>query len=289
MSPSRLSAGITSGVAGRREQQRERRVDQLRLVRHVGMALGGRVHLLLQHPLVGRADGVLRAAEDLRARPLGLPERELGDRAADPPLDPLGAERDLVLALALAPLLRAVGVADRHPDDRDRRVDAAERDDAGNAPAGADDHLAADLLAQDPVRRADVAARLGRDRRRLQAEPVLADRRAPPRRRPRSCVARRFSSERSKRGNSSSSPITSGASTRSASSSSSCPVSSPSSTTIVRGPSAADDTRAVRVAPRGWRAEVAGGARGRSGASATSTRAATGSTTRRSSSGSSRS
>src|SRR5919108_1286080 len=46
-------------------------------------------------------------------------------------------------------------------------------------------------------------------------------------------VARREASERSKRGNRSSTPVTSGASTRSASSSNSCPVSSPSSTTIV--------------------------------------------------------
>ena len=162
--------------AARRDEQRERRVDQLRLVRHVGMARRGRVHLLLQHPLVDRADGVLRAAEDLRARALGLPERELRDRVADAPLDALGAERDLVVALALAPLLRAVGVADRHAHDRDRRVHAAERHDAGDAPAGAHDDLAADLLAQDAVRRADVARALGRDRRGLQAEPVLADR-----------------------------------------------------------------------------------------------------------------
>ncbi len=55
-------------------------------------------------------------------------------------------------------------------------MDAAQRHDAGDAPAGPDDHLAADLLAQDPVRRADVVTRLRRDRRRLQAEPVLADR-----------------------------------------------------------------------------------------------------------------
>ena len=64
------------------------------------------------------------------------------------------------VAFALAPLLRAVGVADRHADDRDRRVHAAERDDARDAPAGADDHAAADLLAQDAVRRADVVAPL---------------------------------------------------------------------------------------------------------------------------------
>ena len=130
MSPSRFSDGITSGSPRRRDEQRERRVDQLRLVRHVGMPLGRRVHLLLQHPLVDRADGVLRAAEDLRARPLGRLEGELGDAAADPPLDALRPERRLVVALALAPLLRAVGVADRHPHDRDRRVHAAERNDA---------------------------------------------------------------------------------------------------------------------------------------------------------------
>ena len=159
MSPSRFSAGMTSGSPVERDQQRERRVDQLRLVRDVRVARGRGVHLLLEHPLVDRADGVLRAAEDLRAGALGLAERELGDRVADAALDPLRAERDLVVALALAPFLRAVRVADGHAHDRDRRVHAAERDDARNAPPGPDDHLAADLLAQDPVRRADVAAR----------------------------------------------------------------------------------------------------------------------------------
>ena len=53
---------------------------------------------------------------------------------------------------------------------------AADREHAGDAPAGADDHLAADVLAQDPVGRADVVHSLGRDGRRLQAEPVLDDR-----------------------------------------------------------------------------------------------------------------
>ena len=110
-------------------------------------------------------------------RALGLAERELRHRAADRPLDPLRPERDLVVALAFAPLLRAVGVADRHAHDRDRVVHAAERHDAGDPAAGADDHLAADLLAQDPVRRADAVARLGRHGRRLQPEAVLADRR----------------------------------------------------------------------------------------------------------------
>src|SRR4029079_125994 len=101
-------------------------VDQLGLVRNLWMALGSRVHLLLEHPLVGRADRVLRAAEDLGARALGLPKGELGDGVADAALDALGAERDLVVALALAPLLRTVRVPDGHPHDRDRRVHPAE-------------------------------------------------------------------------------------------------------------------------------------------------------------------
>ena len=82
---------------------------------------------------------------------------------------------------------------------------AADRDDAGDPPAGADDHVAADLLAEDAVRAADVACALGGHGRRFQAEPGLADRGAA------SCttafsVARRYSSERSKRGSSSSKP-----------------------------------------------------------------------------------
>ena len=72
MSPSRFSAGMTIGAPLDADEQRERRVDQLRLVGHVGMARCRRVHLLLEHPLVDRADRVLRAAEDLRARALGL-------------------------------------------------------------------------------------------------------------------------------------------------------------------------------------------------------------------------
>ena len=177
MSPSRLSAGITSGSPA--EERRSANVASISCGSYgtSGMALGRCVHLLLEHPFVGRADGVLRAAEDLGARPLGLAEGELGDGVADAALDALGAERDLVVALALAPFLRAVGVADGHPHDRDRRVHAAERRDPRDPPPGADDHLAADLLAEDAVRGADVAATLRRDRRRLQPETVLADRR----------------------------------------------------------------------------------------------------------------
>src|SRR5579864_3468133 len=140
------------------------------------MPFGGRVHLLLEHSFVRRADRVLRPAEHLRSGPERLPERELGDGVADAALDALRAERDLVVTLALTPLARAVRVADGHAHDRDRRIDAGDRDDSGDAAAGADDDLPADLLAQDPIRRADAAALLGRDRRRLQAEPVLSDR-----------------------------------------------------------------------------------------------------------------
>src|SRR5215210_2288073 len=140
------------------------------------MPFRGRVHLLLELPLVDRADGVLGPAEDLRSGPRRLLERELCDRVADPPLDPLGAERCLVVAAALAPLLRAIRVSDGHADDRDRRVDAAEGNDAWNAASGADDHAASDLFAENAVRRADVAGSLRGDRRRLQAKAALADR-----------------------------------------------------------------------------------------------------------------
>jgi hypothetical protein len=75
-------------------------------------------------------------------------------------------------------LLGAVGVADRHPHDRDRVVHARDRSDgARDPPAGANDHLAVDRLAQDPVRRADVVLALRRDRRGLEAEAGRAHRR----------------------------------------------------------------------------------------------------------------
>src|SRR5512141_2847756 len=136
------------------------------------MALRGRVHLLLEEALVGRADGELRAAEDLGAGLLRQAEGELRHGAADSPLDSLGAKRDFGVTLALAPFSGPVGVSDRHAHDRDRRVDAPERDDARNPTAGADDDPAADVLAEDAVRRADVVASLGRDGRSLEAEAV---------------------------------------------------------------------------------------------------------------------
>ena len=106
----------------------------------------------------------------------GLAEGELGYRVADAALDALGTERDLVVAFALAPLLRAVGIADRHAHDGDRRVHATDGHDSGDAAPGPHDHLAADLLPQDPVRRADVVPAFWRDRGALQAKPVLANR-----------------------------------------------------------------------------------------------------------------
>src|SRR5439155_20833978 len=102
--------------------------------------------------------------------PLRLTERDLRDRVTDPVLDPLSAIRDFVDAVAFAPLLRAVSVADCHSDNRDRRVHTPERDDAGDAAPGPNDYLPADLLAEDAVRRADVAAALRGDRRGFQAE-----------------------------------------------------------------------------------------------------------------------
>ena len=68
-SPSRFSAGITSGdVGGAGDQARVQGVDQDRLVRDVRVAGRRRVHLLLEHPLVDRGDRPLRAAVDLARR-----------------------------------------------------------------------------------------------------------------------------------------------------------------------------------------------------------------------------
>src|SRR2546423_870923 len=79
------------------------------------------------HPLVRGAPRGLGPADPLRAGPPPLTDRDLGDGPADAAFDPLGAEGALGVARALTPLLRAVGVAHRHPHDRDRRVHAPER------------------------------------------------------------------------------------------------------------------------------------------------------------------
>ncbi len=167
-------------VRGAAEKAGVRGVDQHRLIRDLGMALRGRVQLLLEHPLIDGRDRPLRPAVDARARALGGAERELRDGAADAARDPLRAQRDLVDRPrgALAPLLGAVGVADRHAHDRDRIVHAGHRPDrARDPPAGAHDHLAVDRLAQDPVGGADVVGALGRDRGGLEPEAGSAHRR----------------------------------------------------------------------------------------------------------------
>src|SRR4051794_12248505 len=107
---------------------------------------------------------------------LGRAEAVFGYGAAGGTAGALGAVRDLVTVLGLAPLLGAVGVADRHAAHRDRVVDAAQRRHTRDAAAGADDHLAVDLLAQDAVGRADVVGALGRDRGRLDRQAALANR-----------------------------------------------------------------------------------------------------------------
>src|SRR5262249_10161856 len=62
--------------------------------------------------------------------------------------------------------------------DRDRRMHTSERRNARNPASGPDDDPAADLLPENAVGGADVAAPLRGDRRRLQPETVLADRRS---------------------------------------------------------------------------------------------------------------
>ncbi len=160
-------------LAGPGDQARVGGVDQHRPVGDVGVLGGGGVHLLLEHSLVDRADGPLRPAVDGAAHLARLAERVLRHRVTGRTGDLLGTE-GLLFACALRafpPLLCAVGVVDRHPDDRDRVVRPADRRDAGDAAAGADDDLAVDLLAEEAVRGADVVLALRRDRRGLDAEP----------------------------------------------------------------------------------------------------------------------
>ena len=137
------------------------------------MALGGRVHLLLQHPLEHRRHRPLRPAEDRGGVERRLAERVLGDLRADPTRDALRSHRPLVPAgERLAVLLGAVGLADGHANDPDRVVDAAERDHARQPAAAAHDHRGADPLAQDQVRAAELRQRVGCG---LEAVARLAD------------------------------------------------------------------------------------------------------------------
>jgi hypothetical protein len=84
--------------------------------------------------------------------------------------------RELVAVGLLAPLLGSVGVADGHAADSDGVMDACDRRHARDPPARADDDLAVDLLAKDPVRAAYVVRPLGGDRRGLDSQPGLAHR-----------------------------------------------------------------------------------------------------------------
>src|SRR5579875_350550 len=136
------------------------------------MALRRGVKLLLEHALVYRRDGPLRAAVDLAAERASAAERMLGNRPTDATRDPLGALSALlrISLRTLAPFAGSIGITHRHPHDRDREVSAGERRDARDVTAGADDHRAAYLLAQNPVRRANVLSALRRDRRRLERQ-----------------------------------------------------------------------------------------------------------------------
>src|SRR4029078_9354211 len=111
----------------------------------------------------------LRPAVHAPAHLAGGAEGVFGDRAARRARDLLRPVGDLARGalVALAPLLRAVGVVDRHADDGDRVVDAGDRGHARDPPARADDDLAVDLLAQDAVGGADAGAALLRHARAL--------------------------------------------------------------------------------------------------------------------------
>src|SRR5258708_28708001 len=140
------------------------------------MTRRGSVERLFEPALVHGADGELGAAEPLRLDALGVVDGVLGADAAGPAADLSGPVRPLVRLMALAPLLGAIGVVGRHPDHRDRGVDAGQRPDAWDAAPGPHDQAAVDVLAQDGVRAADVAASFWRDGRRLDPEPELAQR-----------------------------------------------------------------------------------------------------------------
>ncbi len=126
---------------------------------------------------------------------------ELGDRPADAPLDALGAKREprphlRPRATRLAPYASPTAMRTTEIGAWTPPIGSY----AGDAPAGADDHVAADLLAQDPVRAADVVGLSGVIVAAFSPSPASTMARAAswttalP-------VARRDSSDRSKRGN----------------------------------------------------------------------------------------
>ena len=107
--------------------------------------------------------------------PVRSASRRRTETATDGALDALGAKCCFCVAFPFAPLLRPVRVADRHAHDRYRRMRAADGSNAGDPPAGANDHLPADLLAENPVGRADVTGDFGCGRRGLQSQSCLAN------------------------------------------------------------------------------------------------------------------
>src|SRR5215204_3982324 len=155
------------------QEQRVGGIYELGIVADVAAVLRGAVHLLLEHPLVDGRDGVLGAAEDLGPHLARLDKGELRYAAAYPARDLLGPEGDLVKPLALAPLLRPVGVVDGHTDHRDRGMHAARGVDTGNAPSRAHDNGPVYARSQDRIGRAHVARFLRRNGRRLDAQSSL--------------------------------------------------------------------------------------------------------------------
>ena len=178
MSPSRFSAGMTSGSPGCADQEREGRVDELRLVRHVGMPGRGRVHLLLQHPLVDRA----RPCTSARRRPSRASAPRGGTRTRRPP--GRCAARSAPCGRRPRPRPRPRATPSRRR--RRRRPCGRPRSGDGRPPIGTTPGIRRPVrtITWPPIssRRMRFGlptspAALGRDRRRLQAEPGLADRR----------------------------------------------------------------------------------------------------------------
>ena len=184
--------------AAGRDQESERRVDQLQLVGDLRVTLRSGVHLLLQHSLVDRADRVLRSR-----RTPWLPCARPGGTRIPRPRGRRGARSSRCEKRPRRPrsphAIPSRRTRRRPPSARRRsaRVDAPDREHPWNPPSGA--HvLAADLLPQDAIRRADVVTALGVIVTALRPSPWAAIARAA------SCTtalrSRAASPERSKRG-----------------------------------------------------------------------------------------
>ena len=201
MSPSRLSAGITSGSPADESSSANVASISCGSYGDVGMPRGGGVHLLLEHPLVRRADRVLRPAEDLRAGALRLTERELGDARGRCAARCARCGRRPRRRLR-PPAIPSRRTRRRRPCARSRSARARRRAARRRESAGP--------CARSPCRRSPRAGCGSASRRRRASSGVMvaAFRPSPCSRiaAAASCttalsVARRFSSERSKRGN----------------------------------------------------------------------------------------